>query len=294
MISAGEVVSVLDAALGCFERVQIARSFDQDLNSHRIKLDIIQLRLSRWGEAAGLYPSSGSPGDSNTTALAKADGESGATNDRKLLRITDEDKAKEILQAIVDEFEDAQEAAEKLQRQQPQKDGGDGMIDPAKELNSRTQTLRTKLRAVLKRRWVGLVNVTRSVQWAFYKKEQFDAFVEDISKQINSLEALFPGADDAEKAATERRLRELGAAECAGINTVYLKVLGAVTKEGFDPYLDAAVNEVLNPREAANGGTTINMSNDGYNYGQQIGHMSGKQERVSFNSFGDGATNHWS
>ncbi|KAF9630680.1 putative small s protein [Lasiodiplodia theobromae] len=292
-MSVGDVISLLDTALGCFELVQIARSFDQDLNSHRIKLDIIQLRLSRWGEAAGFYPSSGSTSDSSTTDLAKADGQSGATNDRKLLRITDEDQAKKLLQAIVDEFEGAQEDAEKMQPQQPQKAGGDGMIDPAKDLNSRTRTLRTELRAVLKRRWVGLVNVTHRVQWALYKKQQFDALVEGISNQISALEGLFPAADDAERAAKEQRLHELGAAECAGINTVYLKVLGGVTKEGFDPYLDAAVAEALKPREAANGGTTINMSNDGVNHGQQIGHMSGTQERFSFNNFGDGATNHW-
>ncbi|KAB2569789.1 Heterokaryon incompatibility protein S [Lasiodiplodia theobromae] len=297
MVGVSEVVTLLDTALACFEGVQIARSLDKDLNSHRIKLDIIQLRLSRWGEAAGLYPSSGSASDSSTTDLTKADGQSGATNDRKLLRITDEDKAKHILEDIAAEFVVAQKEAAKMQPQQPQEDGGDGMIDPAKDLDSPTRTLRANLRAVLKRRWVKLVDVTHSVQWAFYKKQQFDAFVTEISGHISSLESLFPAADEAERAAKERRLHELGAAECADIRKVYLKVLGAVTKEDeCDPYLNAAVDEALKPRETAKGGTTINMRNDGYNYGQQIGQNLAPQEGFNIgttNHYGNGTTNHY-
>ncbi|KAK0609268.1 Heterokaryon incompatibility protein S [Lasiodiplodia hormozganensis] len=283
--------TLLDAALACFERVQIARSFDQDFNSHRIKLDIIQLRLSRWGEAAGLYSSS-----SDSTALSKADGQSGATNEQTPLRIADHDAARDLLQAIADQFALAQEQAASIAP--PQKDG---MIDPANDLSSPTRTLRTKLRAALGRRRAALVKATHSVQWAFYKKQQFDDFVADISESIDQLEALFAAvgengeADQADE--TKKRLCELGAAECVGINKVYLKVLGAVTKE-CDPYLDAAVAEALKPREAAaqGGNTTINMTNKGGNYGQQIGQMSGTQKGFSFgttNHFGKGTTNNW-
>ncbi|KAF4536423.1 Small secreted protein [Lasiodiplodia theobromae] len=281
--------TLLDAALACFERVQIARSFDQDFNSHRIKLDIIQLRLSRWGEAAGLYTSSTASGDS--TALTKASGN--GQSEAPPLRIADHEAARDLLQAIADQFAVAQEQAASIQP--APKDGG--MIDPANDLSSPTRTLRTKLRAALGRRRAAVVKATHSVQWAFYKKQQFDDFVAEISENISSLEELFPAADEGEKAATERRLCELGASDCAGINKVYLKVLGAVTKdEGCDPYLDAAVVEALKPRESAQGGTNITMGNTGTINGQQIGQVNGGQKGFSFgttNNFGKGTTNHW-
>lgn len=279
--------TLLDAALTCFERVQIARSFDQDLDSHRIKLDIIQLRLSRWGEAVGLYSSS----DSDSTALTTntGDGE-GAANEQSmtpLLAPAELKAAQGLLEAIQHQFARAEKKAARMQPQ-PQQDDS---IDPANDLSSLTLTLRTKLRAALGRRRAQLVKVTHSVQWAFYKKQEFDAFVADLSENISGLEELFPSKEEATK-----RLCELGASDCAGINKVYLRELGDVTEEeGCDPYLNAAVVEALKSRAVAEAGTTINMSNKGHNYGQQIGQMSGTQKGFTFgttNNFRKGATNY--
>ncbi|EOD44522.1 putative small s protein [Neofusicoccum parvum UCRNP2] len=286
----GDVLSAtttaLDLALTCFERVQIARSFDQDLNSHRIKLDIIQVRLSRWGEAVGLYGSSNS---SNSTALAKAG--DGTEQAGPLLTEAEYKTAQGLLEAIEHQFDFAQQETASMLQQQPQRQDDGGVIDPARDLSSLARTVRDKLRATLRRRCEEVVKVAHSVQWAFYKKEKFDEFVTELSDTIGKLEALFP-AEKQDAAVT--RLRELGAAECAGIEKVYLKVLSAVSKD-CDPVLDAAVDDALRPREAA-AGKNIYMSNDGVNNGQQIGEMSGTQKGFSFgttNNFGKGATNHW-
>lgn len=289
MVSVSDVVTLLDTALGCFERVQIARSFDDDLDNHRIKLDIIQLRLSRWGEAVGLCSSSDS-GSSSTALTTSAGGGEGTTNKQSttpLLAPEELETAQDLLEAISSQFTRAEKKAASMQPQLQQ-----DSIDPENDLSSPTRKLRTGLRAALSRRWAKLVDATHSVQWAFYKKQQFDEFVTNLSANISDLEALFPTKEEAEK-----RLCDLGASDCVGINKVHLRMLRDVTKEeGCDPYLNAAVVEALKPQNATKSGTTINMSNEGHNYGQQIGQMSGTQKGFSFgttNNFGKGATNNW-
>lgn len=53
MDNVGSVISLFTFAVDCLGRIQLVRDFIHDFNTHQLKLDLIQLRLSRWGEAAG-------------------------------------------------------------------------------------------------------------------------------------------------------------------------------------------------------------------------------------------------
>ncbi|KAF7918342.1 hypothetical protein EAE99_008938 [Botrytis elliptica] len=47
-------ISLFQFAVDTLGYIQLAREFKDDFETHQLKLDIIQLRLSRWGEIAGL------------------------------------------------------------------------------------------------------------------------------------------------------------------------------------------------------------------------------------------------
>ncbi|KAK8036218.1 hypothetical protein PG993_008832 [Apiospora rasikravindrae] len=49
------VAALFTDCVDCFEYVQLGRHFGQDFERCRLKLDIAQTRLSRWGEAVAIH-----------------------------------------------------------------------------------------------------------------------------------------------------------------------------------------------------------------------------------------------
>ncbi|KAB2570517.1 Heterokaryon incompatibility protein S [Lasiodiplodia theobromae] len=241
---ATQTLSFLDAAIACFKQIQIARSFPEDFDHHQIKLDIIQLRLSRWGEAAGIYS-----------------GGEGAP-----LAIRDHDQANELLCSIELLFKQAQKKAAALK---PPEEPTTPTLNPDSDMSSSMRMLRTKLRASLSRRCTQLANAKHSIQWAFYKKQQFEEFVAAMNGTIDQLEKLFP-----EEEATPTRLQELSKEECKGISETYLKELKEIVQD-TDPWLDGAVDASLREQAPTGGVSFSNRDNyglqQGYNYGNQKG-----------------------
>src|SRR5690349_3047912 len=56
MESISSITSLLSTILQAFEYIQLARAFDSDFKLYQTRLVVIQLRLSRWGEATGFAP----------------------------------------------------------------------------------------------------------------------------------------------------------------------------------------------------------------------------------------------
>ncbi|AEO53857.1 hypothetical protein MYCTH_2295736 [Thermothelomyces thermophilus ATCC 42464] len=52
--SANNITALFSSVLQGLKSVQLARSFGDDLKVHQLRLEIIRLRLSRWGQATGL------------------------------------------------------------------------------------------------------------------------------------------------------------------------------------------------------------------------------------------------
>lgn len=250
---ANETLSLLKTALTWFECVQIARSFEKNFDAHQIKLDIIQLRLSRWGEAAGIDATK----QSGETALA----------------ISNHERANALLEQIDHLFQQAKEDAEKLRPKDTS--AAQGEMDPDKDMKPLMKTLRKNLRNSLSRRCAQLTNWTRSMQWAFYKKEQFEEFVGEISGLVSQLEALFPKEE-----ATDTRLHELSAGDCTDIDRTYLKELKKIATE-CDPWLDRAVDIALKDTAPSGAGTNISFTNRD-NYGPQTGIQNGDMNGGTF------------
>jgi hypothetical protein len=48
------IVPLFQAAVTCFTCVRIAKSFGSDLQTYTLRLEVLHLRLSRWGKVVGL------------------------------------------------------------------------------------------------------------------------------------------------------------------------------------------------------------------------------------------------
>lgn len=53
-VSVIALATIFDSALDCFKHVKVAKSFGSDYQTCVLRLQNIQLRLSRWGETVGL------------------------------------------------------------------------------------------------------------------------------------------------------------------------------------------------------------------------------------------------
>ncbi|KAF7586052.1 hypothetical protein BBP40_009634 [Aspergillus hancockii] len=54
MDTANAAIGLFQFAIKTLGRIQLARGFQDDFETHQLKLDIIQLRLSPWGEIASI------------------------------------------------------------------------------------------------------------------------------------------------------------------------------------------------------------------------------------------------
>lgn len=240
-------ISLFQFAIDTLGYIQLAREFKDDFETHQLKLDIIQLRLSRWGEIAGLTITS-DPGKSAT----------GYTYD--LASIND------ILGQIQDRLLRAQREARRLQTKL---DGASSLpLDPESCLPTDLKKIRVRFMGFLGKRKSQASKVIEGIKWVFYKKEHFDKFVESICKLIEDLENIIPEND-------REKLRKLSDEECTGISKSNLEELKEVV-EGCDPWLGSSVDEKLNNGGA---GTVINQS---HNTGSTVGIHNGDNKGISY------------
>lgn len=96
-IGAVSLLSMFENAITCFTRVRMVKTFGSDLLLFMIRLEVLDLRLTRWGEAAGLNERS-------------KDNKPRITN----LRTSDQALANKVLKQIETRFEDAVKALQDI------------------------------------------------------------------------------------------------------------------------------------------------------------------------------------
>ncbi|KAB2569002.1 Heterokaryon incompatibility protein s [Lasiodiplodia theobromae] len=264
---ATSTISLFNAALDCFERIQLARSFDQDFATHQLKLDIIQVRLSRWGEAAGIIQAA-QDAQSTTSGTARTTS--------KLIPIESCDKVDELLRNIQILYEQARHDSEKIR---PQTSTDEDVMDPEKDMPPLMKSLRLKLRDCLRKRGSQISNAAHGIQWSIYKKDQLQRLLDGISGLVEDLERLFPPEE------AKSKLQELSNEECESIGKIHFKTLQEIA-QGYDPWLSVAVEEAL---EKDSGGVSFSAQN---NYGLQLGKNYGGMHGLSFGT-GNTTNNHW-
>ncbi|KAF7931552.1 uncharacterized protein EAE98_004288 [Botrytis deweyae] len=149
-------ISLFQFAVDTLGYIQLAREFKDDFETHQLKLDIIQLRLSRWVKLLA------------SLSLA-------------------------IPARMRDRLLSAQGEARRLQTKL---DGKSSLpLDPESCLPTDLKKIRVRFMGFLGKRKCQASKVIEGIKWVFYKKDHFDKFVESICKLIDDLENIIPEND---------------------------------------------------------------------------------------------------
>ncbi|KAH8597783.1 prion-inhibition and propagation-domain-containing protein [Bisporella sp. PMI_857] len=173
------LAGVFTSCVDCFEYVQFARSFGKDYERSILKLDIVRLRFTRWGQAVGVYIDGKMVRDPQRQYIA-------ATPDQLEL-------CRDILDQIEDIFNDSERVSTRF-KTKAEKAGKDDQLaiwDPAVDLPDQPRSVHVKTRDIAKKRQKG-TNVLQKISWALYEKSKFDRLIEDVSGLVDSLETVFP------------------------------------------------------------------------------------------------------
>ncbi|KAI0847665.1 prion-inhibition and propagation-domain-containing protein [Daldinia vernicosa] len=266
---ASSAIGLLNFAIECFNNIQLAREFEQEFSTYQLKLDVLQVRLSRWGEVLrSTNPSnSGSQaGDSRTARKKEPDDDADPAT-----------KAHRILSEIQDTILSAQRHARRIETRLGVADKK--LLDPEVYVPADLKKIRIRFRECVRRWKAKAGKVVEATKWAFYQRASFEKFVTDMSALVSDLENLFP--EDA-----RQKLSDLSKEECDGISKSNLEELKDIVEE-CDPWLGTAVDEMLQSRLSA--GTNITQS---HNTGMVTGIHRGDVNGVS-NGNGNKTRNYW-
>ncbi|KAI1387227.1 prion-inhibition and propagation-domain-containing protein [Hypoxylon trugodes] len=252
MDATNTAISLFQFALSTFGRIQLAREFREDFEAHQLKLDIIQLRLSRWGEVVDIT--------TLDTRCPSANELESAGREPKY------DLAS-IKQTLSDVRDLCNKACRQASRIGKGLDAKTQEITPESCVPSDLEKLRFWLKECLRKRRAQASRTVQGVKWAFYKKENFENFIANLTALIDALEKIMPEVD-------REKLRQLSEEESNGIDKSDTEELKDVI-QGCDPWLERSLDTKLN---AGGAGTIINQSR---NTGSTVGIHRGNNYGVS-------------
>ncbi|KAF5230265.1 hypothetical protein FAUST_9886 [Fusarium austroamericanum] len=245
------IISLFSTALQAFEFIQLA---------------IIQLRLSRWGEAIGLDPDH----------EAKPAGETLESGQPSLAITTDAEAVEEILDNINRALKNA-----KRESANWKPTGNDMGLDDDNnddnDLKPRYKRLKARIRDIVAKRCRQITTGVRSAKWALYKKEQCEAVIAQLVELIEQLETTVR---------SEGKLDELSQSESKVLDESLKTLLEAVGD--VDPRLKAAALEMLRDKSETSN-ITIGATT---NYGLQMGINWGEMKGLTFGT-GNTVSHQW-
>ncbi|KAF4766915.1 hypothetical protein HAV15_010249 [Penicillium sp. str.  len=239
-------------AVQSFEYIQMGANFGQSFQTSLLKLDVVRLRLTRWGQSVG---------------LAKVD------DGVKPLQMTnlpteDREQVQDLLAQILELFAEAEAASKRLRRRNPTV----LVLDPAEELDGISASLHQKMEDLAKKRQ-GKSELEQDQLTIMYEEKNFIRLIEDISELVGGLADLFPGIQEEQ--------RKLCEEEVSGLNTneAVLPLLKEVAA-GQDNLLSETVVKVIQSTTTYTNSVVFSGPNSGF----QIGNNSGKISGVRFGS----------
>ncbi|KAF4953452.1 hypothetical protein FSARC_12389 [Fusarium sarcochroum] len=218
------LAGLFNNAIDWFDYIQIGKSFGTKVETSLLKLDNARLKLSRWGDAAGL-----SGGVDNATSLPPSIG--------SLAEIR---QAERNLGQIVKLFEDARKVSEGF------KDGGQSeeqndLFNERTDMDLITASLHQKMVQISRKRQ-NRASLTRKAKFAVYGEAQLKVLIEDITKLTDDLVELFP--------ATKSKQRAICGQEVQEFSENFRILITAATD--VDDLLVTALSEILKPVENLN------------------------------------------
>jgi hypothetical protein len=177
-------------ALECFQLVRVGQSFGRDVETFQCRLNLLALRLSQWGEAAGL------------NSITEGD-ELHFSKDNI-------DVARDALQQIVTLFQSARQRSQGRDRRATESDFSASMKAMCAKIRDLSFSRINKK---------AKPNVFNKASWALIGHQEFENLVNSISSLVDDLIAAFPAkamrleelceADAAELLETDKKAPEL-------------------------------------------------------------------------------------
>ncbi|KAJ5175269.1 uncharacterized protein N7482_001146 [Penicillium canariense] len=242
---------MLNEVVGYFGSVQMGENFGKSFQTSLLKMNVVQLRLTRWGKSVGLANLS----DAKSLREAK-------------IASDDIPRVEELLEGILDQFADAARISQRFQK----RNAGVQVLDPAKELDEVSASLRQTMTALVKERQ-GNAESDPESDLTLYEEKNFTRLIQDVGELVNDLVSLFPAVE-----ADQRKLceEEVSAMEKIKDGLPVLKEAAA----GQDDLLSQTVVKVIEST------TTTTYTNSvvfqGQNSGFQIGNNKGNISNVRF------------
>ncbi|KAK7911615.1 hypothetical protein PG985_014096 [Apiospora marii] len=162
------VAALFADCVDCFEYVQLGRHFGQDFERCRLKVDIAQTRLSRWGEAVAIH------------------------EDPRFATTKPADAPTRQVQSILEEIDLLfQSVQKKSQRYELGAKPDDLVLWQDKDMRPVGRQLHQQLgKTVLQRQ--KRTSLAKKAAWALYDGKQFDKMIEQIAGFVDDLEAIWP------------------------------------------------------------------------------------------------------
>jgi hypothetical protein len=269
------ITSLITTILQGVEYIQLARTFDDDLKVHQLRLDLIRLRLSRWGQATGILK-------------ADEEGERQPTNPENPQKAQDKsfdiednaDAIEDLLSTINNVLEKAKNESIKMESTAARGTStSTSDASPDTELSPpRFKRLQLKIRHIVTQRYHRAGDHWKGAKWILYKKDQCEALTARLIELLDELDKM--------AVTSEEKLEELGREECDGMGDslkTLLEVAGQV-----DPLLVVCATQKVEGERVARG---VSVS-AGVNNGVQMGVNYGAFKGISFGT-GNSITNQW-
>jgi len=165
--SALSVAALFKNCVDCFEYIQLGRNFGQEYEKCQLKLDIVRLRLGRWGEAVNI-------------------------DDARFATDTPTDQTAELAKSILEQIFILFQSAQKTSKRYEATAKSDtlvlledhNMASLARRLHNRLQDLGHQRQ--------GQTSLVRKASWALYDGKKFEKLIDDIKDFIDDLENLIP------------------------------------------------------------------------------------------------------
>lgn len=207
------ISAAFTACVDCFGYIQLGRHFGRDFETDQLSLDCARLRLTRWGQAVGIYddPKLGKP--EATAAEIQT--------------------AKNTMLQILVLFADSGVISKEYQLNA--KAGQDLTLFSATDMSPDALALDNKMKQLAIKRQKG-AHILKLASWALYHRSEPQGLIESITSLIDNLEKLFSASQ------TQLTLVRQEIAEIKDRESLRLVAKAA---EIPDSMLKAATQEVL-------------------------------------------------
>lgn len=195
----------------CFEYVQVGRELGKDYQTAVLKLDLLQLRLSRWSNAVG------------HSAIAVQSEE-------------ETKKAQDILGQITYLFEEAEKRSKRFENTSRGPREGTTGQDP--DVGADLEATHEKMKSLALRRQ-RQSTFAQKAKWALYEETQFKRLIEDLDPLVKELVELFPATKAQQRQLSLEEARELRAGTARGVEILQQ------ANEGEDELLRESMSELM-------------------------------------------------